>query len=108
MSLKSHPSEKHKSVNLYEYKLFDKQTDGLAEVMDKMSTRCLGKQRQQNRPYIHRGRGHRNYLSYDRSYARGRGHSKRGPKIETEDDICRCRFLILFVLMYQMNFSITE
>ena len=80
MSFKLHHSEKCISVKFDEYKLLDNQTDRLVEVMDKMNTRPLGRQIQQDwiyKPYIHRGRGCRNYPSYDKSYDRVRGNFRQ-------------------------------
>ena len=65
MSFKTHPSEKSKYFKFDEYKLLDNQIEMLADVMDKMNTRHLGKQRGT-------GRAHRNHCSFDKSYDRGR------------------------------------
>ena len=42
--LKAHPSKKHISVKLEEYKLFGNQINRLAEVMDQVIKRALGRQ----------------------------------------------------------------
>ena len=45
------------------------------EAIDKTNTTHQGRQNLQNTlytPYFHRGRGHRNYLIYNRGYDRGR------------------------------------
>ena len=78
ISLKTHPSEKWKSVKFDEFKLLDNQTEKVAEVIDKMNTGPPGRQNQQNRPYkfyIHRdrSRGHNNYPSFNNGYDRCRG-----------------------------------
>ena len=79
MSLKTHHSEKYKSVKFAKYKLLDNQINRLGEVMDIMNTRPLGRQNHQNRPYkpyIHRERCHRRYPSYEKRYDRGIGTSR--------------------------------
>ena len=77
MSLKMHASAKNKIVKFDEYELLNDQIDRLTEVIDRMNTRPQDQQTQQSRPYepyIHCGRVrcHRNCLSYDRGYDRGR------------------------------------
>ena len=79
-SLKAHPSAKDKIVKFDEYKLLNNQIDRLAEVMDIINNRPKGRQNKQKRPYkpyIQRGRGHRDYPSYDRDYDRGRGNYRQ-------------------------------
>ena len=80
MSPKTYPFEKCKYVRFDEDKLMDNQIDRLEEVLEKMNTRPLGRQNQQNRlykPYIHRGRCCRNYSSHDRGYDRSRGNFRQ-------------------------------
>ena len=52
-----------------EHNVLHNQIDRLTEIMDRVNTRLQGRQNQQPRPYkpyIQRGRGHRNFLSYNR------------------------------------------
>ena len=49
MSLKTHPSEKHKTVKFDEPKLLDTQIGMLTEVMNGMNTRPRDRQNKKNR-----------------------------------------------------------
>ena len=65
-----------------EYKLLINQIESLAAVMNRMNTGPQGRQNQQNESYKHyihcsRGRGHRNYPSYERVINRGRGNFRQ-------------------------------
>ena len=76
------PPPKHKTSKFNEYKLFNKQNDRLAEVIDRIITRPQDRQSHyngHNKPYNDRDRGidHRNCLSYDRGYDRGRGNFRQ-------------------------------
>ena len=80
MSPKTHPSQKNKSLKCDEHRLLNNKIDSLAEVMDKMNTRPKGRHNRQNisyKHYIHRGRDHRIYPSYDRGYNRGIGNYRQ-------------------------------
>ena len=89
MSLETHSSAENKTVKFDECKLLNNQIERFAEVMERINTRPQGTHNQQNRPfkpYIHRGRGHRNYPSYDKGHDRGKGNYRYRFMIEAEED----------------------